>query len=292
VQTESSVVNVIVRGKKISEIIVIKETKEFRIFPGAIIDCSGTGIISQLSGAKMIREKSYQAASQLFRVRGLLSQNEYSLNIAVRRAVLKAGQWPQSYHSLGIIPGSLQAGKADLKLTVPEEITDDEDQNITIQQKAHERVRELFSFLREHVSAFENTELENIFPKLGIRVQQRPEGKKILTEADVLQCRKSPDGIAVGTWPIEEWDQNGKLHMEYFTSDDGYSIPAGCLISNEFENLYFAGKSISATTRAIASARVMGTCLQTGYAAGKIACASTSDERINYIEKINHEVSR
>jgi hypothetical protein len=54
--------------------------------------------------------------------------------------------------------------------------------------------------------------------------------------------------------------------------------------------LYFAGKNISATTKAIASARVMGTCLQTGYAAGKIATCETSDEQKEMIALLNKEL--
>jgi len=44
-------------------------------------------------------------------------------------------------------------------------------------------------------------------------------------------------------------------------------------ISPAIENLFFGGRIISATDGAIASARVMGICLQTGYAAGKLAAA-------------------
>ena len=59
--------------------------------------------------------------------------------------------------------------------------------------------------------------------------------------------------------------------MRYFNYDDFYQIPADCLKSNSLSNLFFAGRNISATDGAIASARVMGICLQTGFAAGALA---------------------
>jgi hypothetical protein len=59
--------------------------------------------------------------------------------------------------------------------------------------------------------------------------------------------------------------------MTFLPENDFYSIPAGCLESGEKENLFFAGKIISAGEKAIASARVIGTCLGTGYAAGVLA---------------------
>ena len=65
--------------------------------------------------------------------------------------------------------------------------------------------------------------------------------------------------------------------MRYFKLDDYYQIPAGCLQSNSIDNLFFAGRNISATDGAIASARVMGICLQSGYAAGCLAAAAGSD---------------
>jgi hypothetical protein len=52
---------------------------------------------------------------------------------------------------------------------------------------------------------------------------------------------------------------------------DFYLIPAGALRSADIENLFFAGKHISSSDEAIASARVIGTCMSTGVAAGLMA---------------------
>ena len=83
--------------------------------------------------------------------------------------------------------------------------------------------------------------------------------------------------------------------MRYFEENNYYQIPADCLISKTLSNLFFAGRIISATDAAIASARVMGICLQTGYAAGKLAvghCLKTPvNQTITLIQKelkLNH----
>jgi len=120
---------------------------------------------------------------------------------------------------------------------------------------------------------------------VGIRTGRRPEGKYTLTETDVKGCRKFDDGIANGSWAIEYWGSDNKLKMEYFAEDDYYQIPKGCLMSAKFDNLFYAGKNISATEKAIASARVIGTCLQTGWAAGKLAAAGVSNETIEKIKE-------
>jgi len=52
--------------------------------------------------------------------------------------------------------------------------------------------------------------------------------------------------------------------------------------------LFFAGKLISASEKAIASARVIGTCLGTGYAAGVLAAykalGNSESEAISFIQ--------
>ena len=63
--------------------------------------------------------------------------------------------------------------------------------------------------------------------------------------------------------------------MTYLPLDDYYEIPAGALQSKDFENLFFAGRGIAAENKAIASARVIGTCLGTGFAAGWLAAGQS-----------------
>jgi hypothetical protein len=93
----------------------------------------------------------------------------------------------------------------------------------------------------------------------------------VLDETDVLKASKFDDAIANSSWPVEEWMLDKRVKMSYLPPGAYYQVPAGCLISNTAGNLFFAGRNISATDAAIASARVMGVCLQTGYAAGVLA---------------------
>jgi hypothetical protein len=240
----------------------------------------------------MIREKEYQSASQIIRLGNVQAFNEYSLNLALKRAIVKNGsanQWPQSYNSISVVPGSLSENKVDLKIPLATIITDDPGQPAALKREVDNILGELLSTFKEVESLSEAT-IDFIFPSPGIRIQQRPRGQTILTEEHVLSCTKSNDGIALGTWPVEEWDYNGKVTLHHLQGD-GFTIPAGCLLSPFVKNLFFGGKGISADTRAIASARVTGTCLQTGYAAGKMAACSNDRERENVILEINAEIS-
>ncbi len=294
VLTDTELISTHKDQNKIQSVTVRNTTQSVDIKIKSIIDCSGNGIVSALGNLSMIQDKSYQAASQIFRVKNIDIDTEFTLNMSIKRLMLqtiKEKNWPESYLSLSAVPGSLHNHNADLKLTLPETITDSAEENKAIQTKAHQRIQEIFPMLKQHILSFKNSSIEYIFPSLGVRVQQRSKGKYILTEVDVLSCRKSEQGIAVGTWPIEEWTNDGKLHLDYFEIEDSYDIPADCLLSDDVSNLYFAGKNISATSRAIASARVMGTGLQTGYAAGKLACSENEVQRKDIVNRLHSELS-
>ena len=96
-------------------------------------------------------------------------------------------------------------------------------------------------------------------------------GEYVLTGADVLGGRKFPDAVARCAWPIEQWNMDGVARFRYLPAGAYYEIPARSLHVDRVENLFMAGKTISADVDAIASARVMGCCLATGAAAGTLA---------------------
>jgi hypothetical protein len=258
-----------------------------------LIDCTGTGQAAQLIHHKMIQADSYQSAAQVFRLKGVTQSNEYSLNMALKRVMVKStsqNELPKSYAGLSVVPGSLRNNQVDLKLPLAEIITDNDDQQTRLQKELDSNLRRVISSVQE-IESLRDAELDVVFPSPGIRIQQRPLGQAVLTESDVRTCKKSDDGVAIGTWPVEEWDYKGKVSMEYLNENDGYFIPASTLISQQYANLFFAGKGISADSKAIASARVTGTCLQTGFAAGLLASCETMDEQKGVIGKLYTMIS-
>jgi hypothetical protein len=258
-----------------------------------LIDCTGTGYAAQLTHHKMIQADSYQSAAQVFRLKGVSQSNEYSLNMALKRVMLKRtsqNELPASYTGLSVVPGSLRNNFVDLKLPLAEIINDSDNQQTRLQNELDRNLRKVISSVQE-IESLRDAELDIIFPSPGIRIQQRPLGRTILTESDVLTCKKSDDGVAIGTWPVEEWDYKGRVSMEYLQENDGYFIPATTLISRQYSNLFFAGKGISADSKAIASARVTGTCLQTGFAAGLIAGCETPEEQSQVVDKLHTMIS-
>ena len=255
--------------------VVTSNTNIGKITCDSVIDCSGISNVSRTLNHELIKTENYQAASQVFRVSGIKILNEFSLNFAIKKFLMTSIQqynWPLNHSSISVVPGSIRNNSTDLKLTLPDLIDD----NIDVEQlskNASSLIHRVFNEMEKQIDCFKDAQIEHIFPDVGIRVLSRPKGVEVLTKKDVLNCVKAKNGVAIGTWPIEYWNSKGKLEMTFFPEKEYFLISANSLISKEVNNLFFAGKNISASEEGIASARVMGTCIQTGYAAGKIASA-------------------
>ena len=92
-----------------------------------------------------------------------------------------------------------------------------------------------------------------------------------MEDADVLGARKSLAGIARGCWPMERWGRNGRPELAFFNERDYFEIALDCLRSPDLHNVLAAGRCLSAAAGAMSSARVIGTALATGWAAGTVA---------------------
>ncbi len=270
---------------------ITSNTKIGKITCDSVIDCSGISNVTRALNHQLIKAENYQAASQIFRVSGIKILNEFSLNFAIKRFLMKSIKqynWPLNHNSISVVPGSIRNNSTDLKLTLPDLIDD----NIDIEQlskSAFSHINMVFNEMKKQIDCFKDSQIDNIFPDVGIRVLSRPKGIEVLTKKDVLNCVKAKNGVAIGTWPIEYWNSKGELEMTFFPEKEYFLISANSLISKEVNNLFFAGKNISASEEGIASARVIGTCIQTGYAAGKIASAYGDFEN-NIVSDLRNEL--
>lgn len=101
--------------------------------------------------------------------------------------------------------------------------------------------------------------------EVGIRQTRSVVGTEMLTNEDVLSCRKRDDGICRVPWPIEL--HNGEKPKLHWLLDDYYDVPFGTLIPETGENIIVAGRCLSAEHEALASARVTAQCFEYGHAA-------------------------
>jgi hypothetical protein len=158
----------------------------------------------------------------------------------------------------------------------------------------------LMDFLRHEIPGFENVYLRQT-SQIGPRESRQVIGDYVLTGDDVQHGHKFKDAVARGSWwidihcplghtypvhlcitecPRQEacpfWAaEHGKSMRArkdlYPPDDDWYDIPYRCLTARQIGNLLVSGRCISATHQGMAGARVMGTCIAIGQAAGTAA---------------------
>jgi hypothetical protein len=217
---------------------------------GAVIDCSGFAEVARAAGADCLAtDETTQAPAVIFPLRGVTRPLDSTAAVAqVLLPLVRAGFPPLSFH-----PGS-ESGEITVKFTG---------------QPA--QVPQVIAFLQSNIAGFEHclTPLTE-FP-LAQRAGRMIIGKHLLTGAEVLAGKKFPDAVARCAWPVEQWSADGIVRFRYLPKGAYYEIPARALQAAAINNLFMAGKTISADADAIASARVMGCCLATGAAAGQLA---------------------
>ncbi|MEI6083906.1 MAG: FAD-dependent oxidoreductase [Verrucomicrobiota bacterium] len=216
---------------------------------GAVIDCTGTAAVAQAVGAPCLAtDETTQAPAVIFPLRDVTC--DLSSPAAVAQAVLPLAR---AGFPLLNFQNNLDPKTVTVKFT-----------------GRVDQVLPAIEFLRRNVPGFERCAVIGE-PIQSQRAGRMIVGRYVLTGADVLTGKKFPDAVARGAWPVEQWDAAGTARYRYLPEGKHYEIPARSLQAASIENLFMAGKTISADVDAIASARVMGVCLATGAAAGKLA---------------------
>lgn len=124
---------------------------------------------------------------------------------------------------------------------------------------------------RERLPGFENARIVSLGTTIGIRETRLVQGDQVLTEEHVITGHKPADRVACSAWPIEDHAGGGRTVWRPLPDGEWYGIPFGCLVSRDFANVMVAGRCLSATHTAQASARVVATCMAMGEAVGTAA---------------------
>jgi hypothetical protein len=263
-------------GPRLMQVRALAWNEPLVVFPGAVVDCSGEATAVALAGAAVENGAADQAPSLVFVMenidpsfaeRGLLDVRR-----ELRRAVEK-GSLPAACERLSFVPGTGGDGRLALKLNLAAADSDGPlwEQVTAWERRARALVDELQRFLIENTACCRNARFSAVAPQLGIRSGRRIRGRAALADRDVLDARKSASGIARGCWPMERWGNGPRPEMTYFNERDYYEIPLDCLRPVELDNVLVAGRCLSAAAGAMTSARVIGTALATGWAAGTAA---------------------
>jgi hypothetical protein len=263
------------RGVEALRIVTAERTAELRAT--VVADTSGDGVVAYRAGAGTETASDRQLPALVFVLQHVDCE---ALGAGARLAVLRTlvaaerdGLLPEgaSNLTLGLSP---QPGEVIGKLAlagVMDDRSERRDFLTAAEQEGRRRVLAVTEFLKT-LPAFGRAFLSHVAPQVGVRETRRVIGCYQLTRDDVLAGRKFEDAVARASWPIELWEE-GRLGATYEYLEDGhtYDIPLRSLHARDVENLFMAGRCMSATHEALGSARVIGTCLATGEAVGRAA---------------------
>jgi hypothetical protein len=267
------------RERSIAALHVATWERRLELTAQAVVDTSGDAVVAWHAGAAT--ETTPLAERQLPSLVFVLQHVDVeALQAGPRVALLRAlaaaeqqGLLPKGSSNL-TLGRSPQPGELICKLTlsgITQELPANRDFLAVAEQEGRKRVRAVTEFLRT-LPAFTRSFLSHTAPQVGVRESRRVIGRYRLTREDVLAGRKFEDAVVQASWPIELWEE-GHLgaSYEYLADGETYDIPLRCLQASDVENLFVAGRCLSASHEALGSARVIGTCLATGEAAGREA---------------------
>lgn len=257
--------------------------------PSAVIDTTGDAEIAQFAGALCERAAIHklQRPAYIFALGGVdpdsMSDNgRMSIARAISYAV-SGGQLPKAALGIafrtGVSPQEVW-GTIDL---AAEGLDPGDSQSLSqVEMHGREIAVAVTDFLKKELEAFRSAFISAFPARAGIRESYRVKGLEELTEHDVLTGARYQDEVALSSWPIELRETAHGPKFRFPEGNRSCGIRLGCLRSQNVKNLFMAGRCISSTHEAQAAARVIGTCMATGEAAGKAAAESiASRQEIN-----------
>ncbi len=129
-------------------------------------------------------------------------------------------------------------------------------------QLARKNIFRLANFCRIYLPGFENSYISNIADMLGVRVSRRIKGKYIYTIDDVKSGKTFEHPVVVSNYPVDVHSKNKDASTLEVVKD--YTLPLESLMSADIDNLFVAGRCISADFMSQGALRVQASCFSMG----------------------------
>jgi hypothetical protein len=133
-------------------------------------------------------------------------------------------------------------------------------------------------FLTKEMPGFSSAFIADTATTLGVRETRHAVGDHVVAFEEAAACTKQPDAVAAATWPFEFHTEGAETRWEFLPDGDWFEVPYRSLLVSGVDNLLAAGRCISMTHEALASARVTGTCMAIGEGAGVAAAMATAND--------------
>lgn len=267
-------------GDRITSVLLAGKGGLIRLYAHTFIDATGDADVVERAGGEMLQDTELnQPATLTFRVspvdferyRESGRPNMRHLVQTAREAGFKLPGSGGSLHESGV-PGT--ALTALVRVDSPD--LNDPAESGRMEMEALLQADEWFRFLQGWVPGFEKARFSAIATMTGVRETRRIEGRHILTEDEVVEGMRFKDPIALCGAPIEDLSDES-TRWRHVGGSGIYGIPWRSLVPVRLKGVVVAGRCLSATHAAHASARSMGTCMAMGQAAGTASAIAVID---------------
>ncbi len=279
----------VMEGNKIKGVIAENKTGRGAVLGKIVVDASGDGDIAARAGVPYYigreTDGKMQPATIMFKVAGVdvergVFPGGFEEHLAIPAGdIQKLGEEhlpPPAGHVLlyrSTLPGIVTCNMTnctDIDGTKAEDLT-----RATV--VCRKQMESIVHFLREYVPGFENCYLISSASLIGIRETRHFKGEAVITREDILEARVFDDWVVTKAhfnFDVHNMTGNGLDEtgvQKNFQQKKGYTIPYGCFVPLEVDNLYLAGRNISGTHMAHSNYRVMPICANMGQAVGVAA---------------------
>ncbi len=294
----------ITEGREIKGVIIESKAGREAILAKTVIDCTGDGDVAFKSGVKMNKgdeNGGMQPPTLMYNMRGVEVQklrdaiqdpsvfdmdvmppsqfvDGMFITVGLRNQILKAQEEGINVPvARTILITGLNDDEIWVNMTRVSGVDSTKPESYTYGEiTARKQMQEVTKYLKKYVPGFENAWVDKVAPFMGIRESRVMEGRYVLTAQDIIECRRFDDAVAVAAYPVDIHHATGGDCTMHFCPED-YDIPYRSLLPNEYDNLLVAGRCSSMNHEAMASTRVMSTCMALGEAAGRAARIALAD---------------
>jgi hypothetical protein len=292
----SPICGVLREGNAVTGVIVENKSGRTAFSAKVVVDCTGDADVAALAGAEFLSDPDNvtQPVSLLFKIGGVdhhalldyveANPADFKLGLAPRELrdqpfvnLWGFGQLLRQAQVDGVLSfarnelhyaGSIHEREAVINLTRHAADATQATELARAEYVLRQQIMEGLQFLRRYVPGCNNAFLSATAACVGVRESRRIKGRYMLTDEDVRAGQQFDDAIALGGFPIDSHDSRGPSMDGAEHVRRAYGIPYRVLVPNNIDRLLVAGRCISAARKALASARITGTCMAMGQAAG------------------------
>lgn len=130
-------------------------------------------------------------------------------------------------------------------------------------QSGRQSIFRIANFCKMYFIGFENAYISSIANSLGVRVSRRIKGKYVYTIDDLRSGKEFSNPCLKSDYPVDI--HSGKANSSVLEKPAvHYSLPIEALIAEDYDNLFVAGRCISADFKAQAALRIIPSCFSMG----------------------------